>query len=229
MLQPVYKNNDSRHLILHLSAIALMLLFFARSVAADYQFDAADTYLAEASAMPAWAHTLERHADERPELQACVADEAYCVGRLRGLRHALVKGATLDAKAQLRLVNRYINKRRYRRDRREMTLASVEGGQAELRNHWSTLLEFIDRGGDCEDYATAKYFMLRELGYKADDMRVVVSYDRSVREHHAVLAVRQPDGASWLLEIDDTIRKSRQREYRFVYAINEHGIWDHEK
>ena len=198
---PVHANdNKNRRLVtLNLLGVSLLCTLFAGGVSADYQFDAADTYLADASAMPAWAHTLERHAAESLRLHACLADQALCEGRLRGLRHALVKGATLEADAQLRLVNRYINKRRYRRDRRQMTLASVEGGQARLRNHWSTLLEFIDRGGDCEDYATAKYFMLRELGYAADDMRIVVSYDRSVREHHAVLAIRQPDGASWLM------------------------------
>jgi predicted transglutaminase-like cysteine proteinase len=109
-----------------------------------------------------------------------------------------------------------------------MTLSVADGGQAKLRNQWSTLLEFIDRGGDCEDYATAKYFLLRELGFQPEDMRVVVSFDRSVREHHAVLAIRRTDGSSWLLEIDNTIRKTRQSDYRFVYAINENGIWDYE-
>ena len=53
--------------------------------------------------------------------------------------------------------------------------------------------------------------------------------DRSVREHHAVLAIRRPDDSSWLLEIDNTIRKSGQYGYRFIYAINEIGIWDHEQ
>ncbi len=141
----------------------------------------------------------------------------------------ILKGAVLAPDDQLRLVNRYINKRRYRQDRRQVVPSVANGGQARLRNQWSTLLEFLERGGDCEDYATAKYFLLREMGYAADDMRVVVSYDRSVREHHAVLAIRRDDGASWLLEIDNTIRKTRQYGYRFIYAVNENGIWDHEQ
>ena len=204
------------------------LLLFSAVSHAGYRFDGADTYLADASAFPAWEQTLERHAAERQSIIDCLANESACEGRLQSLRLIILKGAALEPDDQLRLVNRYINKRRYRRDRAQVVPSVAEGGQAKLRNQWASLIEFMERGGDCEDYATAKYFLLREMGYPAEDLRVVVSYDRSVREHHAVLAVRRPDDSSWLLEIDNTIRKSRQFGYRFIYAINENGIWDHE-
>ncbi|MDH3441839.1 MAG: transglutaminase-like cysteine peptidase [Gammaproteobacteria bacterium] len=217
------------HRARHSRISAILLLLLSVPALGGYRFDLPETYLAEASALPAWAHTLERHADERSIIEDCLADEAACDGRLRALALVIQKGADLKPDDQLRLVNRYINKRRYRRDRRQLSLSVAEGGEARLRNQWSTLLEFLGRGGDCEDYATAKYFLLRELGYQAEDMRVVVSYDRSVRAHHAVLAIRRPDGSSWLLESDNTIRKTRQGGYRFIYAINENGIWDHEE
>lgn len=207
----------------------MLLLLFSSSASAGYRFDTPESYLADAGALPAWAHTLERHASERSIIADCLAYEGACEGRLNGLRHVIQKGAELDPEDQLKLVNRYVNKRRYRRDRSKLSLSVAEGGQARLRNQWSTLLEFLKRGGDCEDYATAKYFLLRELGYRAEDMRIVVSFDRSVRAHHAVLAIRQPDGSSWLLESDNKILKSRHWGYRFVYAINENGIWDHEQ
>lgn len=207
----------------------ILVLLLSVPAFAGYRFDAPESYLAEASALPAWAHALERHTSDRSVITDCLATEEACEGRLNGLRHVIQKGAMLEPDDQLKLVNRYINKRRYRRDRRKIALSVAEGGQARLRNQWSTLLEFLDRGGDCEDYATAKYFLLRELGYAAGDMRVVVSFDRKVRAHHAVLAIRRADGSSWLLESDNTIRKSRQRGYRFIYAINENGIWDHEE
>ena len=194
---------------------------------ADYRFDDTESYLTEAAALPAWANTLERHEFERFTLENCIDHAETCAGKLKGLRHVIQKGGGLEPDDQLRLVNRYINKHRYRRDRKKLTLSVADSGEAKLRNQWSTLLEFLNRGGDCEDYATAKYFLLRELGFKADDMRIVVSYDRSVREHHAVLAIRRDDNSSWLLESDNTIRKSRQFGYRFIYAINEIGIWEH--
>lgn len=205
----------------------LLCLMAIETSVADYRFDEPDNFLADASALPAWANTLERHEYERFTLENCIENEETCAGKLKGLRHIILKGATLAPDDQLRLVNRYINKRRYRKDRKQLTMSVAEGGEAKLRNQWSTLLEFLNRGGDCEDYATAKYFLLRELGFKADDMRVVVSYDRSVREHHAVLAIRRDDDSSWLLESDNRILKSRQYGYRFIYAINENSIWEH--
>ena len=211
-----------------LLAAAIVILLIPAPTQAAYRFDEPETYLAAASQMPAWAATLQRHEEEKAALDACIADEDSCERRMRALRHVILRGSQLEPDEQIRLVNRYVNKRRYRDDRRKMSPSVVEGGQAKLRNQWSTLLEFVRRGGDCEDYATAKYFLLREMGFPAEDMRVVVSYDRSVRAHHAVLAVRRRDGSSWLLELDNTIRKKRHYGYRFIYALNEIAIWDHE-
>ncbi|MGY8796793.1 MAG: hypothetical protein ACKVJN_17040, partial [Woeseiales bacterium] len=128
-----------------------LLILLPLSAVAGYRFDTPETYLAEASALPAWGDTLERHADERAAIDDCMLTEEKCEGRLNGLRIILQKGANLEPDQQLKLVNRYINKRRYRRDRKQMSLSVAEGGQAKLRNHWSTLLDFLYRGGDCED------------------------------------------------------------------------------
>jgi len=95
------------------------------------------------------------------------------------------------------------------------------------RRHWSSLYQFLIKGGDCEDYASSKYFMLRELGFDAADLRVVVERSRELGGIHAVLAVRRPDGAIWLLDSDNRIRKRSHRGYRFIYAMNERFVWDH--
>jgi len=97
------------------------------------------------------------------------------------------------------------------------------------RSHWSTLYEFLDAGGDCEDYASSKYFLLRQLGLAAEDMRVVVTYETKLRGYHAVLAYRWPNDEVWLLESDNRIKKRSHRGYRYVYAVNEQGIWDYRK
>ena len=206
---------------------AWVLLLVSATASANYSFDAPGDYLARALAWPAWAQNLERHTDDREAIRRCLDQESACSGKLKSLRYILVKGAALDPDRQLRLVNRYINKRRYRRDRRQTSLSAAPGGEAVLKNHWSTLLEFLRRGGDCEDYAVAKYFLLRELGFPAEDMRVLITYVKSARDYHAVLAIRRDDGSSWLLESDNTIVKGNQRGYRFIYALNEEGIWDH--
>jgi len=130
---------------------AWALLLVSATAIADYRFDAPDDFLAEATAWPAWAQNLERHTIEREAIRRCLEEVSACSGKLKSLRYVLVKGAALDRDRQLRLVNRYINKRRYRIDRRQTSLSVVPGGEAALRHHWSTLLEVVKRGGDCED------------------------------------------------------------------------------
>ncbi len=96
------------------------------------------------------------------------------------------------------------------------------------RNQWRSLLEFLEKGGDCEDYATAKYFLLRALDVPAYDLRIVVAWDRQARGYHALLAYRAEKGA-WLLDTDGSIKRGMQhRIFRYVFSLNEVGIWDHD-
>ena len=208
--------------------IAVALLF-SLPAAAAYRFDANEDYLTSASNWPAWAAMLERHAADREKIQRCLDDKEACEGKLKSLRYVINRGSELSRKGQIRLVNRYINKRRYRRDREGVSLSVVPSGETTLRNHWTTLLDFMSRGGDCEDFAVAKYFLLRELGVPADDMRVLVTWEKEARDYHAVLAVRREDGTAWLLETDNTIARGSNRRYRYIYALNEEGVWDHEE
>jgi predicted transglutaminase-like cysteine proteinase len=144
---------------------------------------------------------------------------------MRSLRPVLIRGATLSTEDKLRLANRYINRRHYRNDRDWKTTVSVSDRQ---RNQWRSLLEFLEKGGDCEDYATAKYFLLRALDVPADDLRIVVAWDRQARGYHALLAYRAEKGA-WLLDTDGSIKRGmQQRIFRYVFSLNEVGIWDHD-
>ncbi len=70
--------------------------------------------------------------------------------------------------------------------------------------------------------------MLRELGLRAENLRVVVTYERKLRGYHAVVAVRRDDGQVWLLDSDNLIRKHNHGGYRYVFAVNEDYVWDHE-
>lgn len=163
------------------------------------------------------------------QIETCLADENLCEGRgLKSLRHILLRAVDLEPERQFSLINRYVNNRHYRRDRSHRQLSAISEEEEVFRSKWSTLLEFLRRGGDCEDYATAKYFMLRELGFPVDDLRVLVSYDRKVRGYHAVLAVKQPDDSIWFLESNGSIIKGRHRGYRYIFAVNEQSVWDHD-
>ena len=203
--------------------LAVVLTMFAPAGAYGqtlYSFETADDFFAPAADWPAWQATLDRHGSERAAIHRCLSDEASCTRRLKGLRHILLRGAQLTPEQQVRLVNRYINRQQYKDDR--VSSRSAAG------NQWETLTEFLNSGGDCEDFAVAKYFVLREFGVSADDMRIVVGRESRRSEHHAMLAVRFDD-AVWLLENDNRIHRNGQQDVdSFVYAINEQSIWDHE-
>jgi predicted transglutaminase-like cysteine proteinase len=82
---------------------------------------------------------------------------------------------------QLLRVNRYINSVRYLSDERNW-------GQVD---YWASPEELFGRGGDCEDYAIAKYFSLRGLGIPAERLRVLVLQKENTA--HAILLVSQND------------------------------------
>ncbi len=211
-----------------LMLLLAMLVLAPTTSEADYRFGDG-VYLGSATLLPDWADTLERARSQNRLLEACLADADTCAGYLRGIPTLLERARALSRERQLQLINRYVNKRRYRGDRSLKIESALSEETVRLPSRWSTLVEFLRRGGDCEDYATSKYQLLRTLGIPADELRVVVVYDRESRAHHALLAVRQAeDGSAWLLDSDDRIYRGHPFGYRFVYALNETSIWDHE-
>jgi len=204
--------------------LTLLLTLFAFTDASGqplYSFESDEDFFAPAASWAAWHDMLDRHQFQRQSIQECLDDETTCARRLRGLRTILLKGADLRLDQKIRLVNRYINGQRYEEDHISW--------RSEAGNQWRTLAEFLKTGGDCEDFAVAKYFVLREFGVAADDMRIVIGKEPQRTTHHAMLAIRLPDEV-WLLENDNTIRRNGGQDIdKFVYAINEQGIWDHER
>jgi len=160
---------------------------------------------------PKWRGMLDRYAAERRTCQAGPCKD-YGWG-------ALVDGERgKDLPTQLREINGAMNHRPYVSD-----LANWH-----VQDYWATPLEFMARGGDCEDYAIAKYMALRELGFPVDDMRVVVLNDLNLGVAHAILVV-YVKGTALVLDnrISTVIPADAIRHYRPVYSINEHGWWLH--
>jgi predicted transglutaminase-like cysteine proteinase len=209
---------------------ALLIVLLTASAAGHakyYQFEDG-ALLGTADMLPDWADMLSRRAAELPDFRTCLEDESRCDSRYLGVRHLLEKARPLPRQQQLALINRYVNKRRYRDDRSAELTTQLSDEPVKYRSRWSTPGEFLKRGGDCEDFATTKYFLLRELGVDSGRMRVVVTWDRRARGYHAILAVAQDNGEVWLLESDNHIYKRRHQDYRYIYAVNENAVWDHE-
>ena len=93
-----------------------------------------------------------------------------------------------------------------------------------------TLNQFIDKAGDCEDFASAKYFSLKELGFNGDQMRIVIVHDTKLDLDHAVLAVYL-EGDVWILDNQISQIKPAQNiaHYKPLYSINENAWWLHKK
>ncbi len=115
---------------------------------------------------------------------------------------------------QLHEVNRAINRATYRED------PSNWG----VRDHWAAPRELLARGGDCEDFAIAKYLALRGLGFPARDLRLLILYDTRQQGAHAVLAVSL-DGSELVLDNRHgaILPLNDLPHYRVRYALNETG------
>ena len=136
-----------------------------------------------------WRGIEQQLKAEAREIALCRADSMSCSSAARRFV-ALVDGAQArEGRARIDLVNRTINAAiRYTSD-------YVQHGVADL---WTAPLATLASGrGDCEDYAIAKYAVLRAAGVPDTDLRLLLVRDRAVRQDHAVLAVR--DNGRWLV------------------------------
>ena len=172
---------------------------------------------------------MVKHEQQKSNFHKCKNDPFSCEGKLRSYSHIIEQAKNLSRKDQIELVHRYINRTPYDDDK-VIRHYDHEGSQIGVtRTSWKTLYDFLIEGGDCEDYATAKYFMLVELGIEVSDLRVVVTYSDKLFGYHAVLALRQPDNSIWLLDSNYPIKKNSHMGYRWIYAMNEQAVWDHRK
>lgn len=116
-------------------------------------------------------------------------------------------------------VNAMINKTTYIND-------SKNWGKSD---YWATPIEFLSRGGDCEDFAIAKYTALRMLGVSEDLMRIAIVHDKVKNIPHAVLIVYTEDGVLILDNQRKTVWTNAEaaQRYRAIYTINRTAWWLH--
>lgn len=148
-----------------------------------------------AARMPKWRAMYGRH-------QASVGSAAW---------RRLVADAREAPRGQLvERVNQIVNRARYFSD------AAIWGQS----DYWASPAELFSRGGDCEDFAIAKYLLLKELGVPTSSMRVLITRD------HAVLAVEY-NGRSSVLDNrnSQTYSLSSGMMSRAVFAINDKTWW----
>ncbi|GAB4360856.1 MAG: hypothetical protein Kow0073_20240 [Immundisolibacter sp.] len=111
-------------------------------------------------------------------------------------------------------------------NRLEFVDDSIHWGRAD---YWATPVEFlISGGGDCEDFAIAKYFTLLELG--VPESRLRLTYVKAVRlnQAHMVLAYYATAAADPLVLDNlavDVLPGSARSDLIPVYSFNGYGLW----
>jgi predicted transglutaminase-like cysteine proteinase len=167
---------------------------------------------------PQWTDMLARRDGElRAADHLCAsAAETRCVPREWQVLIDQLHG--LDLRTKVERVNAAMNKHPY--------VTTAENWHRSM--YWETAFEFLRYGGQCQDYAIAKYQLLRALGVPADLMRMVVLRDTLLGLDHAVLAVYL-HGEPVILDNlrPDILPASQVSFYRPYYSINESGWWYH--
>ena len=125
-----------------------------------------------------------------------------------------------DEQTQLRAVNQFFNdKIRYTED--IDVWHNVD--------YWATPIESLRKGeADCEDYAIAKYFTLRQLGVSEDKLRITyVKALRLNRAHMVLTWYATPEAIPLVLDsLTSTISPATQRmDLLPVYSFNNTGLW----
>jgi predicted transglutaminase-like cysteine proteinase len=144
----------------------------------------------------------------------------------RGAAGTMIDGQTMvdenvdsDETQKLRAVNRFFNKTRFLSDPQHW----------HMDDYWATPVEFLStRGGDCEDFAIAKYLTL--LALDVPDSKLRITYVKYLRTNqaHMVLTYYASKRAEPLV-LDNLVSSikpaSKRTDLRPVYSFNGSGLW----
>jgi predicted transglutaminase-like cysteine proteinase len=165
-----------------------------------------------------WRALLHDLTEEADALAQCRATPERCSDPIAKTYLAMIAQARqLSGRAKIAWLNRTINAAiRYMSD----------PDQYGVDDLWTAPLATLRSGlGDCEDYAIAKYVALRDAGYAAEDLRLVIVRDRLARQDHAVTAVRE--GGRWvLLDNRHDVLLERKDAWHFtpMFALDRTGV-----
>ena len=140
--------------------------------------------------------------------------------RIRGWQDSVRQAAEMPKAdtALLTRVNRFVN---------QVPSASDQDHWG-VEDYWATPAEtFASNGGDCEDYAIAKYFALKELGIPVTRLRLVYARAWSSNGAHMVLAYyTAPESDPMILDnLEGGIRAAADRpDLTPVFSFNEEDL-----
>lgn len=168
---------------------------------------------------------LQAFIDERFELDENLlrqAEQRYGMearGRLIAWQNLIRGAGGLTEREKLENVNRFFNAFDF------VTDHSHWG----IEDYWATPVELIaSNGGDCEDFALAKYFTLKALGVAENRLTLTYVKALGLDQAHMVLTY-YPSPESVPLVLDNLVGDIRPASARTdllpVYSFNGSGLW----
>ncbi|MEH6545887.1 MAG: transglutaminase-like cysteine peptidase [Sneathiella sp.] len=171
------------------------------------------------NALPQWKHVIGSFEEIAIEAKKCDLKIEDCQSQQMTLWRAKISELRTSSKRnQVQQINRFLNSWRKRTDTENYAVT----------DYWATPLEFMENGGDSEDFAIMKYISLKELGFPPANMRVVVTNDVLRNNVHTVLSVRIGNGIYILDDLNDSVlNESFAQYYLPLYSVNEQNRWAH--
>lgn len=163
-----------------------------------------------------WTPLMPRYEAQRAEMKGRCVGKACMNQQWETLLRRL---ANKPLPEKIEAVNRFFNAIAYVSDEDNFG----------INDYWQTPYEMMANGGDCEDYAIAKYISLKRLGVPETAMRIVVVKDMNLDGSvHAMLEVKFENKAYILDNQAKTVLPlARVFHYEPIFAINESKWWSY--
>ena len=214
MRQPALRRHYGPFL---LALVALFLIAGFAPVRAEGLFHTRELFSTDLAAFTKWDRVVERAEQEQHSTATCTAATPGCAAA--EWQALVAELRALPLRARVERANDVLNRRPY------------VTSQANWHDpdHWETPYEFLERGGQCEDYAIAKFMALAASGVPERDLRLVVVRDTAKLLDHAILVV-YVDGEPLVLDnqIKEVTPAARVTGYVPYYSINRTGWWYHQ-
>lgn len=123
-----------------------------------------------------------------------------------------------DLKTRLKYVNQFFNQ----------WPEGLDEKLWQVDDYWANPWEFMAKGGDCEDFAIAKFYALKTLGVPPKDLCLVIVDDFKAMITHVVLVAMDPNGRDfYVLDNNTNVIYKNGGAAKFVprYYINEYNVW----
>jgi len=96
-------------------------------------------------------------------------------------------------------------------------------------DYWATPTEFVGtEGGDCEDYAIAKFMTMVARGVPIDELRIMHVHSVTHNVAHMVL-LHQPRNSNTSFVYDNLVKEvlpvNQRTDLKPVFAFNPNGMW----